>query len=460
MAAPRGAPVTVRAVLFLAVALGAAACAGGGGDKAGGGPEPVAQAPARPVGKPVTLTLVAVDSLWAEEFAAAVSRLSGGSIRIRTRFGGSAILDYERTLVGHVRAGRADLASVGARAWDRMGVRSFQGLVAPLVVDSLELEQRVLERPGARQALAGVEPLGLVGLAVLPGPLRRPFGLSRPLLGPDDYRGATVGIRLGRVADSTLRALGAAPKGYRIGALGRVDGAELDAATIQNNRYDVPGAAVTANVALWARPETIVISSTAFARLAPAQRAVLRRAGRAAVAPVRSRVEREQRRSARRAVRARVAEARHGVREGRGRVACRRASGCGGARARSRDATPDRRDRAPEARRSRPTSSAARASGAGAGALRGRWTAHGRVGMTLELGGGHWNARGQGGSWSGTYVVEGSRLRLVLERCLHNPCDPGAATVLRWSVYRDTLALTPVAGHAPWPTESSWRRAA
>ena len=169
------------------------------------------------------------------------------------------------------------------------GTRRFAALV-----NSLELEQRVLERPGARRALAGVEPLGLVGLAVLPGPLRRPFGLSRPLLGPDDYRGATVGIRLGDVADSTLRALGAAPKGYRIGALGRVDGAN-DAATIQNNRYDVSGAALTANVALWARPETIVISSTAFARLAPAQRAVLRRAGRAAVAPVRARVAREQR---------------------------------------------------------------------------------------------------------------------------------------------------------------------
>ena len=81
--------------------------------------------------------------------------------------------------------------------------------------------------------------------------------------------------------------------------------------------------------------------------------------------------------------------------------------------------------------------------------------------MTFELGGGHWNARGQGRSWSGTYVVEGSRLRLVVERCSHNPCAPGGTTVLRWSVYRDTLSLKPVSGRTPWPrVESSWRRAA
>ena len=271
--------MTVRAVLAVVLALGAAACAGGG-DKAGGGSEPVADVAARPVGKPVTLTLAAVDSLWAEEFSAAASRLSGGSIRIRPQYGGDAILDYERTLVGHVRSGRADLASVGARAWDRMGVTSFQGFVAPFLVDSLELEQRVLGGPAARRALAGVERLGLVGLAVLPGPLRRPFGLSRPFLGPDDYRGATVGIRFGRVADSALRALGAAPTGYRIGGLGRVDGAELDPGTVRNNGYDARGSALTGNVVLWARPETIVISRAAFERLAPAQRAVLRRAER------------------------------------------------------------------------------------------------------------------------------------------------------------------------------------
>jgi TRAP-type C4-dicarboxylate transport system substrate-binding protein len=450
--------VTARAVLAVALAVGAAACAGAGGDKAGGASGHPARTVLTPVEKQVTLTLVAVDSVWAEEFAAATSRLSGGRIRIRIRYGGNAIVDYERTLVGHVRTGRADLASVGARVWDRMGVTSFQGLLAPLLVDSLELEQRVLESPRGRRALDGVEPLGLVGLAVLPGPLRRPFGLARPLLGPADYRGATVGIRYGSVAERTLAALGATPKGYRIGALGRVDAAELDVGTIENNRYDVPGAAVTANVALWPRPETIVISRAAFTRLPPAQRAVLRRAGREAVAPVRARVEREQREA--------LAEL-----CGRGTLTLARASATDVARLRAavrpvvaalaRDGA-TRRLVAETQRLGRSVpADELRCEGAAAGArgLGGRWAARGDV-ATLELRGGQWRARAPGRSWSGTYLLEGSRLRLVLERCSHNPCDPGAATVLRWSLFRDTLSLTPVSGRPPWPTAvSAWRRA-
>ena len=445
--------MTVRAVLAVALVLGAAACAGGG-DKAGGGSEPVADVTARPVGKPVTLTIAAIDSLWAEEFAAAASRLSGGSIRIRPQYGGNAILDYERALVGHVRAGRADLASVGARAWDRMGVTSFQGFVAPFLVDSLALEQRVLERPSARRALAGVERLGLVGLALLPGPLRRPLGVSRPLRGPGDYDGATIGTRLGRVAESTLRALGATPKAHRIGALGRVDGAELDATTILNNHYDADGPTLTGNVVLWARPETIVISRAAFARLAPAQREVLRRAGRAAIAPVLARVAREQRESfAELCGRGTLALARARVAD----VTALRVAARPVIAALARDPATGRLIAEIERlKRGVPADELSCESSAGARGLQGRWAAHG---ATLELRAGRWNAQAPGRSWSGTFVVEGSRLRLVLERCSHNPCDPGAATVLRWSAYRDTLSLAPVAGKPTWPVESSWRRA-
>jgi TRAP-type C4-dicarboxylate transport system substrate-binding protein len=125
-----------RAGLAAAVALVAvaSACAGSGGDKAGGRDGTVA----KPLVKPAVLTLRTVDELWASEFAAAVARLSGGAIRIEIRVGGSALIDYERRLVGYVRTGKADLASVGARFWDTTGVTSFRGLVAPFLFDSLE----------------------------------------------------------------------------------------------------------------------------------------------------------------------------------------------------------------------------------------------------------------------------------------------------------------------------------
>ena len=248
----------------------------------------------RPAGRePVVLTLVTGDELWASEFAAAVKRLSGGTIQIDIRAGGDALLDYERRHVENVRAGKADLVSVGARAWDRLGVTSFQALVAPFLVDSVALERRVLESPLVERMLEGVEPLDLVGLAVLPGLLRRPFGLSRPLLGPDDYAGATFGIRYGGVARDTIEALGATAKGYRSAPW--LD-STAPSSTCGRSRVTAttrPGQ-LTANVVLWARPETIVIGRKAFDRLPSAQQEILRRAGRETLAPMAARLENEQ----------------------------------------------------------------------------------------------------------------------------------------------------------------------
>ena len=141
----------------------------------------------------------------------------------------------------------------------------------------------MLESPLVERMLEGVEPLGLVGLAVLPGllapTLRRSRGRSSARR---DYAGAVFGIRYGGVARDSLAALGATAKAYRIGSLAGLDGAELDPWTIASNGYDAPGATLTANVVLWARPETIVISRAAFDRLPPAQQEILRRAGREA----------------------------------------------------------------------------------------------------------------------------------------------------------------------------------
>lgn len=246
-----------------------------------------------PAQRPVVLKLVTADELWSSEVAAAVQRLSRGAMRVDVRLGGQWNLDYERVLVGKVRAGDADLVSVGARAWDRLGVSSFRPLVAPFLVQSLEHQRRALSGDAPARMLAGLEPLGLVGLAVLPGPLRRPFGVTRPLVEPGDYAGATIGLRYGRVAEDTLRRLGATPKAYRVGALGRLDGAELDPQAIAGNQYDDKGTSLTANVALWPRPQTIVISRAAVERLSPSQRDILARAGRAAAAPSLARVRRE-----------------------------------------------------------------------------------------------------------------------------------------------------------------------
>jgi hypothetical protein len=316
--------------------------------------------------------------------------------------------------------------------------------------------------------LEGVEPLGLVGLALLPGLLRRPFGLSRPLLGPRNYAGAVFGSSYGGVARDSIVALGATPKAYRIGSLAGLDGAELDVWTIANNGYDVPGATLTGNVVLWARPETIVINRDVFDRLPPAQREILRRAGREAVAPVLARMEKEQPQALE-------------VVCGRGKL--RLATASTSELAALQTAVQPVYDELERDKQTREFIAAIRklrsgleaesvqctAPQRGVSQLEGVWesnvtyaamsangasaseaaTYHGPG--TLELRGGLWTFRGDRTTVKGTYAVMGDDLRLTTLTCTANPCSPGAATQYSWSVYRDALTLTRRSGAPFWP---------
>ena len=48
-------------------------------------------------------------------------------------------------MIEDVQAGKVDMGWVGARAFDAVGVTSFQALVAPFLVDSYELQDRVFQ---------------------------------------------------------------------------------------------------------------------------------------------------------------------------------------------------------------------------------------------------------------------------------------------------------------------------
>jgi TRAP-type C4-dicarboxylate transport system substrate-binding protein len=446
--------VRERAVLADTTALlaAASACGGSAGDKAGGREETAA----KPVGKPVALTLVTPDGLWSSAFAAAVARLSGGTMRIQVRVEGGWPFDSERRTVEHVRAGRAELGSVGTRVWDTMGVTSLRALVAPFLVDSFDLQGRVLESPIAARMLDGLGDAGVVGVALLPGPLRRPLGSTRPLVGPGDYRGSTIGIRYGGVARATLRALGATPKGYRVGALSGLDGAELDLNTVALVGYDAPGTRITANVVLWPRPVTIFASREAFARLMPAQQEVLGRAGREAVGPdLESNAESEK--SGLEAICARgkaalvdaspteITALRQAVEqvyaelerdeETRALIAEIRAldDGAEDESLRCGAASEAAVDGVWEASVTRAALLASGASAAEAATYEGRGT--------LELKDGRWVFRNDHTTVTGTYDVAANTTRLTMVTCTANPCSPRAVTHYTWSLYRDTLTF-------------------
>ena len=459
----------IRALAALAVLLTSVGCAGSGSDKAGG----------EDGGTPMVLRLESEDDrvfTGAPEFAAAVERLSGGSLRIEfVQAGLGDRVDYERGVVEDVRQGKAQLGIVALRVWDRLGVTSFRGLLAPLLVDSLELQQRALEGPLAGRMLDGVEQAGVVGIALLPGPLRRPLGRTRPLLGPESYAGATFGIRPGGVAEETARAFGARPQGYVSGSLSGLDGAELDPTTIAYNGYDRARATLTTNVVLWPKPFSIVMNRDAFARLTPAQRTLLRRAGREAVAP-------ELRQIARDDAAGLGAACEHGglrfATASPGELAALRRAVQPIYRELEQDALA--RDVLASVARMRGDAVAASAiapcKGAGATGERaarspvdGRWAwdwteaelvaagvgrrdAPGLVGSgTVDFDAGRFSATTapSGQRSTGAYRIDGNLISLTFD----DPAPPGTvagkAYELRWSRYRDTLAFEQVPGREP-----------
>src|SRR5215208_3370226 len=270
-----------RAALLIAavaVALVTSACDSSEPDRAGG--ENPAEPPA---GRATTLTLANVGSEpeVLEGFAEKVEGLSGGTLRIRfeNNWGQGRRGNAEVNLIRDVKAGKADLGWAGSRAFDLVGDRAFGPLHAPMMLDSYALELKVLEdEQVVRPMLESLDRLGLDGVAVLPGPLRRPLA-TRPLVAPADWSGMRIGHAGGEQIERSLRALGARPRIIvSSGEFTGLDGVESHVASIAGNGYNREAPYLTGNVVLWPRPLVLFADDT----VTQAQLALLRRAARAA----------------------------------------------------------------------------------------------------------------------------------------------------------------------------------
>jgi TRAP-type C4-dicarboxylate transport system substrate-binding protein len=264
---------------LVALATTVVACAGPSDDKAGGveAAEPRVLSLANPNdGSPPAQ----IDS-WADE----VNRLSGGTLEIEFENGwrlGEPL--YEAGTLEDVKAGKVEMGWVGSRVFDTVGVTSFQALGAPLLVDSYDLESAVFEAGIPEQMLEGVSELDLVGVGVLPGPMRKVLGLSKPFIRPGDFEGQVVGMQDSAVAGASLSALGATPRALPSGAeLGGLDAYEQQLGSIAGNGYESEADYVTANVNLWPRPLVIVMGEEAFESLTDEQQSALRDAAAAAM---------------------------------------------------------------------------------------------------------------------------------------------------------------------------------
>jgi C4-dicarboxylate-binding protein DctP len=452
-----GRPLLLAAVAALVVAT--AGCGGSASDKAGGESRPTQR----------VLTLEQHDSTYGgAQFAEAVRALSDGSLSVQWRPElAPSQVDYEREIVDDVRSGNADLGVVAVRVWDTLGVNDFQPLVAPFLVTSLEHERKVLESPTVTGVLASVERSGVVGVALLPGPLRRPFGYLRSLVGPDDYAGARIGVRPGRVEEATFRSLGASTRVFLTLDGASREGAVLDLSSITDaSRYK--GKTVAANVVFWPRVETVIVNRETFAALTPAQKQILRQAGRHALGPRLAEIERLDAEGLRSLCTGHVASlvtaspAQLGALQAAVRPVYAQLERDAHTRALITEI------RRLDDRRPAPPLSCEGVPHAAGSALDGTWSSDvsrsellaagapqrdadryqgkGR----LEVRDGRWTYRDARGTVAGRYAVSGDIVRLTIRTCSINPCTPGARVELQWSIYRDTLTFAPVAGRVSW----------
>jgi len=242
------------------------------------------------------LVLTGINTRSAEEvqpFVDEVTMLSEGALEVAFESGwhhDSATGEAEA--IDAVRAGSTDFAVVPVRAWRDAGVRSFDALIAPMVVDSYALQDAVLQGGMVKEMLTGVDELGLTGIGILPGPMRKPAGIDRDLLTPNDYADAQIGISKGAVADRSLRELGATPVAspFEGEDVSQFDGLESQVEAIAGNEYDGVVTSVTMNVNLWPRPYVIVGNTKAVEALSDAQLGLLTDAAQQAV-PATSRVQ-------------------------------------------------------------------------------------------------------------------------------------------------------------------------
>jgi len=272
-------------ISVLITGLALAAC--GGHDKAGGD-EPSG-------GGSITIALRDGSPSTLEAYTAALRRLAGAGTRVKVRTGyRSQDGDPEGATLADVRSGKVPFALIYARAFDDLGVDAFAPLLAPLAIDSLATQQRVIAAGVADRALPALGKLGVVGVAVVPGTLRHPLGLTQPFLRPADFEAAYIGVRRSALAKRTFESLGATvawvigdrPTGF--------DGVETDLGGIESERLDVGAVSIAADVTLWPRLGVVVANPKAWKALSERRKKAMREAARASLSAATETLQRDE----------------------------------------------------------------------------------------------------------------------------------------------------------------------
>jgi TRAP-type C4-dicarboxylate transport system substrate-binding protein len=179
--------------------------------------------------------------------------------------------------------GTADIGVVRSGRLVTAGATSLLALEAPLVVSNNEQAAAIAADPIAENAMGDLSELDLVGLALVPGGLRHPFGYgATPLVRASEFRGATINTREDDAGVAAIMAALGATEDHSIGSertakaeSGAIRGIEVSLQ--QFAAVDRP-AVITTNVTLYAKYDVIVVRKALWSTMSAAQQAALKAA--------------------------------------------------------------------------------------------------------------------------------------------------------------------------------------
>lgn len=219
------------------------------------------------------------------KLAAAVETASNGKMKINPLPGASGGNDV--TLLDDVAGGSIEMAAVSTAVWAGKGVEVFEPLQAPFLITNYQLDQQILDGEVGQAMLAdpnGPPKLGLVGLGLLEGGLRKPVGRDEALTSPATFKGQKLRAPASQIMTASLKDLGAEPVAMPLGDVspalqnGTIDGLEANYGLIVTQKFYENAKFVTADVNLWPFPAAVVINKEAWDNLTSEQQETLKTA--------------------------------------------------------------------------------------------------------------------------------------------------------------------------------------
>jgi TRAP-type C4-dicarboxylate transport system substrate-binding protein len=202
------------------------------------------------------------------QFATQVDASSGGKLKIKLlpTYGGGNDL----TLLNDVKGNTVNMGSVSASIWDTEGVTSFNALQMPFLITSYALEKKVLDSSMQAQMLAGTQTLGLHGLAIHEGGLRKPLSNGACITTLQGFSGTKMRVAPGALLTDSIRGLGAVPTPLALSDVylalknGLVTAMEANYGLAYTNKYYEVSKCITGNVNLWPFPTVLSINNTSW----------------------------------------------------------------------------------------------------------------------------------------------------------------------------------------------------